>query len=355
MAQDHLGGRLIFLISQPRSGSTLLQRLLSGHPAIASLPEPWLMLHLLYASRSGGFASEYNARVASLGLQRFVDSLPNGDSTYLEAVRTAALKLYDAALTSSGKQLFLDKTPRYYLVIPELVRAFPQATFLFLVRNPLDVLSSLLDAHARGDWTQLARRDLLHDLVTAPAAIGEAMSTESGKKLLVRYEDLVEEPERALGPICETLDLEFDPEMLRYDADGTPGRTLGDRTTIHKHERPVTDYVSVWRRRLDTRWKRSLANSYLREIGPATLGSLGYEYRSLHDALRTAGPLPRSASRRWRVILRPANERTWRDDLWLSAARSIHERGWGRTALRALYIGLRGRPPHPRSATGVTD
>jgi hypothetical protein len=355
VGQEDLGERLIFLISQPRSGSTLLQRLLSGHPAIASLPEPWFMLHLLYASRSGGFATEYNARVASLAIQRFVDSLPNGDSTYVEALRAAALKLYDAALTSSGKQLFLDKTPRYYLVIHELLRTFPQATFLFLVRNPLDVLSSLLDAHARGDWTQLARRDLLHDLVTAPAAIGEAMSAVGGKKLLVRYEDLVEEPERVLGAICETLGVDLDPAMLRYSADGTAGRALGDRTTIHRHEHPVTHYLEVWRRRLDTRWKRSLAQSYLRDIGPATLGGLGYEYRSLEDALRSSGPIPRSASRRWRVILRPTNERTWRDELWLSAARSIHERGLVRTALRAMYIGLRGRPPHPRPATGVSD
>jgi hypothetical protein len=353
---EHLGGRLIFLISQPRSGSTLLQRLLSRHPRIASLPEPWFMLHLLYAERREGLAAEYNARLASKGLQQFVASLPSGDSTYLEAVRAAALKLYDAALTSPGKQLFLDKTPRYYLVIPELNRAFPAATFLFLVRNPLDVFSSLLDAHAGGDWTRLARRDLLHDLVTAPAAIDKAISTVGGRKLLIRYEDLVGEPERALGLICETLGVDFDPAMLRYNARGTPGgRSLGDRISIHKHERPVTDYVGVWRRRLNTRWKRSLAMSYLRDIGPATLGGLGYEYRSLEDGLRTTGPIPRSASRRWRLISRPASERTWRDELWLAAARSIHERGWRRTALRALYIGLRGRPPNPRPVTGVSD
>ena len=42
----YLGHDLIFVISQPRSGSTLLQRLLSGHSWIQTSAETWLMLHL---------------------------------------------------------------------------------------------------------------------------------------------------------------------------------------------------------------------------------------------------------------------------------------------------------------------
>ena len=44
MSDSYLGDNLIFIISQPRSGSTLLQRMLSGHADIKSAAETWLML-----------------------------------------------------------------------------------------------------------------------------------------------------------------------------------------------------------------------------------------------------------------------------------------------------------------------
>ena len=52
MSDEYLGENLIFIISQPRSGSTLLQRMLSGNKDIKTSAETWLMLHPLYAVRS---------------------------------------------------------------------------------------------------------------------------------------------------------------------------------------------------------------------------------------------------------------------------------------------------------------
>jgi Sulfotransferase family len=348
-----LGERLIFLISQPRSGSTLLQRMLGGHPAIGSLPEPWFMLPLLYASRSQGVASEYNARLAARGLRQFVASLGEGDEG-VRAVRAAASTLYGGALRSSGKQLFLDKTPRYYLIIPELLETFPAAAFLFLVRDPLDVFSSLLQAHAGGDWTRFARIDLFNDLMVAPKAIEGAVSKPSAKKLLIRYEDLVEDPPAVISSISDMLDLTFDPAMLSYARDRSPDGSFGDRTSINEHDHPVTDHVSGWRRHLDTRWKRSLALSYIRDLGATTLSTLGYELSALEEELVSVGSLDRRTGRRWRLIGTPENERTWRGKLQLSAARSLHERGAAKTAMRAAYIAVIGRPPKPPSPSGVT-
>ncbi|MBI4530372.1 MAG: sulfotransferase, partial [Candidatus Latescibacteria bacterium] len=66
------GEHLIFLISQPRAGSTLLQRILGGHPDIHTVPEPWLMLHPLYALRSDGYQTEYAVDVAHTSLREFL-------------------------------------------------------------------------------------------------------------------------------------------------------------------------------------------------------------------------------------------------------------------------------------------
>ena len=64
MPGEFLGEGLIFIISQPRAGSTLLQRMLSGHPDIATAAEPWLLLHPLYGLRQHGIQAEYNSQWA---------------------------------------------------------------------------------------------------------------------------------------------------------------------------------------------------------------------------------------------------------------------------------------------------
>ena len=149
MTDGNLGEHLILLISQPRSGSTLLQHILASHPQVHTVPEPWFMLHLVYGLRPSGLEAEYNAQYAYLALKGFLDETPDGESAYVEALRNVALCLYEKALEPSGKKYFLDKTPRYYFIIPELHRIFPKAKFIFILRNPLAVLSSILEVNLR--------------------------------------------------------------------------------------------------------------------------------------------------------------------------------------------------------------
>ena len=106
------GDNLIFLISQPRAGSTLLQRMLATHPEIYTTSEPWLMLHPLYALRPEGYEAEYNADWAQSAVRDFLQALPGGEDEYLEGVRRMYTYLYERAFAGSGKRYFLDKTPR---------------------------------------------------------------------------------------------------------------------------------------------------------------------------------------------------------------------------------------------------
>jgi len=65
MNNNLYGKNLIFLISQPRSGSTLLQKILNTHSQIISASEPWIMLNPVYALRSSGIKAEYNSKIAN--------------------------------------------------------------------------------------------------------------------------------------------------------------------------------------------------------------------------------------------------------------------------------------------------
>ena len=107
------GENLIFLISTPRTGSTLLQQLLSGHPQIHTLPETWIALPSLYTLYSRKidrrFNTEYNLYWARTAIKNFIEELPGKEEDYLEAIRRMYSHLYNRAVQDSGKKFFLGR------------------------------------------------------------------------------------------------------------------------------------------------------------------------------------------------------------------------------------------------------
>lgn len=347
---DETGSSLIFLICQPRSGSTLLQNMLRGHPRIHTLPEPWFMLHLLYGLRPDGLAAEYDASTAQRALGNYLSAVGGGRQLFIKSIRAAALNLYGDALQQSGKKLFLDKTPRYYLITEELREAFPKARFIFLVRNPLAVLASMLQP-LRGDWTALRRLDRMHDLVTAPRNIARATAGLDERTALVRYEDLVGNVDHTLSQLFAQLDLE---DVKGLGAYRPVESTLGDTKSVTKHTKPVGDYLDRWKRDLGSSQKRDLAMPYLDNLGAELLERLGYSYRDLAHQLGVDQRRRRAATR-WRTLITPDEELSWWDRIRLSLVHSRHQRGTLRTILRIGYIAGFGHAPPRRQPRDHID
>ena len=86
--------RPLFIFSIPRSGSTLLQRVLGAHSEISTLAEPWILLPLFYALRSDGIRTDYNHQTAVKGISEFLGNLDGGEEVYRKAVQNLALDLY---------------------------------------------------------------------------------------------------------------------------------------------------------------------------------------------------------------------------------------------------------------------
>lgn len=322
------GSDLIFLISQPRAGSTLLQHLLGSHSEVHTLPEPWILLHPLYALRAAGVRAEFDAGLAHEALLEFLRRIGADESLYLEQVRRTARTLYDAALSGTGKTRFLDKTPRYFHVLPELRTLFPEAKVVFLVRNPLAVLTSIFDLWDRrgGNLIELFATDARHDLTTAPVRIAEAMRTVFPDAPSVRYEDLVTRPEPEVRGLCERLDLDFEPGMLDYgDKLRFRGKAFGDDKSIRNHDRPVTRYRDAWTGRLDTPFKLQIARRYLSSLGDDLVSDLGYDPREIRRSL-AAVRVPGSwrPAVPWRSLNRDRESlRTW-ERAMLKAFQKLH-------------------------------
>lgn len=311
MPAAYRGEDLIFIISQPRSGSTLLQRVLAGHPDVQTSAETWLMLHPLYGRRTSGIEAEFGSRWQAQAVSTFLEHYTDGDGVYDDAIRAWARVIYGNALARSGRRLFVDKTPRYFFIIDDLQRLFPAARFVFLLRNPMAVLASELDTYVKGDWPVLGL--FAPDLVEAPGLILEGMRRLGDAAIPVRYEDFVAEPEATVAALCERLDITFQESMLDYSGTPAPRGNMNDPVGVHRHTRPSVESLDKWARLGDDPQSRLFAHAYLNDLGRDTLAELGYDYEAIQATL---GPEPVRAERRllfpWRLALTPRKSWTAR-------------------------------------------
>ena len=154
---------LIFIVSQPRSGSTLLQSILSNNDYINTASESWLLLPFLNIFDSSLIEAKYNQQLAVTGIFDFANKA-GGKDVLIEKLKDFLLSVY-GPLSIGNVKYVLDKTPRYYEILPYIKKVFPEAKIILLKRNPFAVLNSIIDTW--GDTNTIAdlylfKRDILY-------------------------------------------------------------------------------------------------------------------------------------------------------------------------------------------------
>jgi len=265
----------IFVFSLPRSGSTLLQRMLVSHTQVASVSEPWFLLPM--AAMSGEVDlrvfAEYSHRSATTAIADLVANMPGGRDDYRAILRDTALRVYEAVSTP-GARFFVDKTPRYFLIVDFILELFPQASAILLVRHPLDVLASIVTTWGSDRlWLHHALLDLYH----GPLLLHQAALKYPDRLLRVRYEDLVQDPEVTCRAVCSRFDLAFEPQMLKATATNALKGRMGDKSSNIAREGLVADSIGRWHDVLGTPLRRWFARRYMRRLGPDVLRTFGVE------------------------------------------------------------------------------
>lgn len=315
MQPNYLGKNLIFIISQPRSGSTLLQRVLAGHPDIQTSAETWLMLHPIYGKKRNKIESEYGGNWTYDAVHEFLQNYTaDGAKVYDDAIRAWAQVIYSAAINFGGKKLFLDKTPRYFFIIPDLYRIFPKAKFIFLLRNPMAVLSSELRTYVKDKWTILSL--FRPDLLDAPRLILEGIRELGDNAITVRYEDFVSEPEIELEKLCGHLEIEYHESILDYEDTPAPVGIMNDPIGIHKHKRPNAAGVDKWKKLADSSQHQHFALSYLKDLGPEIIEGMGYCYEGIHSSLINNPPNTKNLFP-WKLAITPEKQLRYKERLFL--------------------------------------
>jgi hypothetical protein len=282
---DRFGSNLIFIISLPRSGSTLLQRILGGAPDVLTVPEPWIMLHPLYALKRAGIETEYEAFQARQALDDFLRHTPKGEETYIDAIRSMTSMLYTSALQDTGKNFFIDKTPRYFHIIPELQQVFPKAQFVILLRNPIAVLSSVLKTWFNDEPGAFMKSHNRIDMVKGPALLLDGIRILGDNAVVVRYEELAMDPGAQVRRLSAQLGLQFSFQMLDYRNSKQPQGRFGDQASITQRSTAVADSVEKWRTAFSSKELARFAQGYLDNLGEANVTNLGYDFEDLKRSL----------------------------------------------------------------------
>jgi hypothetical protein len=292
-----------FIVGVGRSGTTMLRLMLDAHPELTIPPETHFVPDLIDAIADG--ATPEQAVQVMTAVRQWGDLHTEPDEV-LERWRRldsfeagpALRAFYEIFPERQGKSRYGEKTPAYVKNMLKIESVLPEARFIHVIRDGRDV--------ALSRWKRT-----LGDKDPAPASrVAETWARRirraqrHGRKLdhymELRYEDLVTDTEPNLRRICEYLELEWDPAILRYyehaaermaemardlpATDGKPTRPGEERMKAHAMTQKPPDPSAMYR------WKEKMRPEDVVAFDAAAgdlLADLGYEVGTAGTAAGT--------------------------------------------------------------------
>lgn len=208
----------IFIVGAPRSGTTLLRLILDRHPAIA-IPDETEFFHFVYNRRRTfgdlsvprnrqrlihQYLATEHIRRLGLDLTALHETLMREGTGYPEFF--SSLLRFNA--THHGKQIPGEKSPYHALAVELLCAWFPDCRVIHLIPDPRDVAASMM----RMPWA--ARSVLVSALAWRKCNLTACQSSRRTNYLMLRYEDLVADPEKQVGRICRHAGVEYAPGLV---------------------------------------------------------------------------------------------------------------------------------------------
>jgi Tfp pilus assembly protein PilF len=201
----------IFILGFPRSGTTLIEQVLSSHSAV----------------RAGGelpFLTELRqfALLQLVGAESFPENLARSWTADKRHVATLFRDYYFAraeqyGLLGADRLLFTDKMPFNEMWLPVLRMAFPEAPVVRIVRHPLDVcVSMLFNNLTHGFNCSYRAADAVHFLAAVQRLVGHYQRQMPIDMLTLQYETFVNDQRAQTTRLLAWLGLPFEPACLQF-------------------------------------------------------------------------------------------------------------------------------------------
>lgn len=223
----------IFVLGQPRTGTTLVERIIGSHSqvhAAGELQQFGLALRRLSRYR--------NPRRFSIELF--------DDASALDPAKIGSLYLQSSSRMRGSTPRFIDKLPQNYLMIPLILKALPRARIVHLVRDPMDACFA--------SFKQLFADAYLHsyqqeEMARHHARYRKLMDTWRerfpGRFFDINYEDTARDLEPNARALLEYLDLPWEDACLEFHRQDSAVSTA---SAVQVREPVHTRSVGRWQR-----------------------------------------------------------------------------------------------------------
>ena len=275
----------IIVIGPPRSGTTLLRRLLNAHPDIACPGETNLL-----SACARFLSSERIAEGVDIGVLTGLSYAGFGPEEVIRRLREFVFAFHEEHARREGKRRWAEKTAfdSFHLDRIEALCG-DQAYFICMIRHGLDVACSIQELCEKNqtylselhEYVKRYPRPLeafAHVWVDLTTGIREFVQRHPDSAVMMRYEDLIANTQAEMARVIEFVGESWNPKMLERAMQDTQGIGLGDWKT---YARSDIDGGSI------DRWKQ-LSRATISQLGRIvnpTLGACGYAPVEVEDRI----------------------------------------------------------------------
>lgn len=228
--------RPLFILGNPRSGTTLLRLMLSSHSAIVIAPESSFIAWWYEKYKDWSKASNVSK------IDSFVDDLMTSKKIEFwglnrDKLKSRIIKVNPATYSEICQQVYLEYAEmimlnyiywgdknNYYVTCPDLLlKLYPNAYFIHIIRNVKDVYCSYKELNKISSNSKYipvlpnSKEEIADDWNNNNNRVLDCLNNKQTKFISIRYEDIVLKPKFTLSQICDLLLLNYEEGMLHYN------------------------------------------------------------------------------------------------------------------------------------------
>lgn len=225
----------VFIVGLPRTGTTLVERILSSHSQVSSLGETLFMQMGIRKLSGEALATKQNID------KEVLQAVANADLSelrnfYLDSVR----------YRMGDEPLFIEKLPLNFLYLGLIAKAWPNAKFIHMVRNPMDACFSMYKQVFTWAYKYSYSIEHLGQYYVAYDSLRKHWNSMLGDRLIeMSYEQLIGDQEQQTRALLDRLGLAFEQACIDFEKNTAPSTTA---SSVQVRAKVHSGSVEKWRR-----------------------------------------------------------------------------------------------------------
>lgn len=262
---------IFFIVGRPRSGTTLLRTLFDAHPNVLVPPECQFIINLFpkYGKIKQWTAAKFESFYMEVHDQWLFDFWPIDHEKVLDELKLChpessygdvckvIYRNYESVFAHQQIIALGDKNPGYTIYTEKLLKIFPEAKFIHIIRDYRDNFISIRNVEFELPFISLTTRKWKLFI----KKFRKAAERNPGTHYELRYEDLAAEPEKYFKELCEFIGIPYSSAAFDFHKMGDAAESMYPKKMLEKYQASLFNKISTKKIGL---WKKKLKASEIK-------------------------------------------------------------------------------------------